>query len=369
MAKAVLKAKATLDNKQFKTGVQQMNQGVNRFANGQLKQMAGLIGGAFAVGVIINFGKELLSTADALDNTSRQIGIGVESLQALRRETELTAGSADKMDSTLRKLAKSMANAVAGESEQVDGFKDLGISMEEVTANGGDVGRIFEKIAIKVSGASLASKEASGASKILGRNYVELNTVMDTLADVGLENLKQQMLDTNQIMSEDTARAADIMEESFNRIGRSITTTFQEATVSTVNYFDKLTTVMARMEGMSIGKRAKFFSKALSSPAEFLAEILGTAAGETGGFGTEDSASSKPKVANRTAGADNAVKAPRIAAVKAADSIAKIGGIIGAQSSTRTASQKMDQSLMVQRSSMVALEEIKKNTAPIREGA
>jgi len=176
MAKAVIRAKATLDNRQFKTSVAQMNQGVKRFANGQIKQIGATMAAAFAVSAVIGFTREMLNAADAIDNASRQMQIGTEELQALRRMTELTAGSAEKMDGTLRKLTKSMGNAVAGESEQVDGFKDLGISMEEVQSL--SVDELFERISVAVSSASLASKEASGASKILGRNYVELNTVM-----------------------------------------------------------------------------------------------------------------------------------------------------------------------------------------------
>lgn len=358
MARAEIRARATLDNKQFKTGVAQMNQGVSRFANGQIKQMAGLIGGAFAVGAVINFTKEMFSAADALDNASKQMNIGVEELQALRRETELTAGSADKMDSTLRKLTKSMANAVAGESEQVDGFKDLGISMQEVQTL--SVDQLFEKIAVKVSGASLASKEASGASKILGRNYVELNTVMDTLATTGLENLKNQMLETNQIMSEGSVAAADAMEESFNRSIRGMTNTMREWAMNAIGRIqDVAAWAGARSAGATMDEAAI---------------IVGNQQVERRGIPSTaaDRKAQSSKLASAMVDPAKTAKAP---AIQAADQIAKIGGILGGQTSAREANQIAKQSLDLQRmtkdavvKSAMAAEETAKNTAPIREG-
>lgn len=367
MAKAVIKAKATMDNRQFKTGVAQMNQGVNRFANGQIKQMAGLIGGAFAVGAIINFTKEMFSAADAIDNSSKQMNIGVEALQALRRETELTAGSADKMDGTLRKLTKSMANAVAGESEQVDGFNDLGISIESL--KGMSVDKAFEKIAQKVSGAGLTSKEASGASKILGRNYVELNSVMRKVADIGLQGLIDQMIETNQIMSKDSIVAADAMEESFNRSVRSMTNTMREWAMDSIASIQRVAAAAGELAGDGI--TGKDIMGAVINPVGAASKFVGRVAG--GGNRAEMANPLEVRQNQSDLGGSgglvpDAVKSTRIAPVKASDSIAKIGGILGGQSAQKTQEQTMAKSLRVQRESMAALEEIKKNTAPIRGG-
>jgi len=356
MAKAVLKAKTTMDNRGFKVGMAQNQQAVKRFAGGQIKQIAGLIGGAFAVGAVVNFARELLSTADALDNAAKQMNIGVEELQALRRETELTAGSADKMDSSLRKLTKSMGNAVAGESEQVQGFRDLGISMEQVQTL--SVDQLFEKIAIKVSGASLASKEASGASKILGRAYVELNTVMQTVADVGLENLKNKMLETNQIMSEGSVLAADAMEESFNRKLKSMTNKLREFVVNAITARNELWAYWGARSGGATDQEASLIAFQQEDPL-FNAQ---TKTDER----ERKNASLSPSLIDK-------VKAPAatsnaVSAVTAADSIAKIGGILGGQTSQQTQEQTLSRSLRVQNESKAMLDEIKKNTAPIREG-
>lgn len=358
MARAEIRAKATLDNSQFKTGIAQMNQGVSRFANGQIKQMAGMIGGAFAVGAVVNFTKEMFNAADAIDNTAKQLGVGVEELQALQRETELTAGSAEKMTGALLKLAKAQANAAAGEISQADAFKDLGISMDQVRKL--NPAQLFELISQKVTSAGAVSKEASGASLVLGRSYVELNSVMKKVADEGLRNMTDGMIQANQIMTSDMVVAADRIEEQWNRVFRSITNQARKLALESVMGGGKIQAfVKARREG-----------KSFSEATDIAREASSIRISDTG---------AKTDASVNPIGADvSTTKAAKTAAlpqVQAADQIAKIGGIIGGQSAERKIESTLQSSLEIQKmikdatlETARASTQTSKNTAPILEG-
>ena len=373
MARAEFKARATLDNRQFKTGVAQMSQGVERFKSNQLRTLGGMIGGAFAAGAVINFGKEMLNTADAIDNTSKQLGVNAEQLQTLQRLTELTAGSSDKMTGALLRLAKAQAQAVGGEATPIRAFEQLGISMEEIQSM--NPAELFEKIAKAVDGAGSVSKEASGASLILGRSYAELNTVINQVANEGLENLKNQMIDTNQIMSEESVKAADEMEESFNRSVRGMTNTLRGWAVTAIGKIQSVAGA-AGSESASIrtpSQLAAAQGKFLFNPVGSIARLLGTAAG-SGNRASMAAGGGADGGAGGGAGESITSKIARAAAPKASDQVAKIGGILGAQgmsSAERLARDQLDQQKIandqLQRVAK-ASEATSKNTEPLAEG-
>jgi len=176
MATAELKARATLDNKGFQTGLAQMNQGVQRFASGQIKQVAGMIGGAFAVGAVINFTRNTMQAADRLQDVSQALGITAERLQTLEILAERNGSSAEAMGAALKRAALE------------------GVKIE-------DVAKVMRGIAVE-------GVSAEQALRVAGRSGAELNTVFDMIATQGLDNLQSELLRTNQIMSEGTVDAA-----------------------------------------------------------------------------------------------------------------------------------------------------------------
>lgn len=318
MARAEIRARATLDNKQFQAGLAQMNQGVQRFASGQLKQIGSMIGGAFAVGAVVNFAKSTLQAADAIDNTAKQLGVGVEELQALQREAELTTGSADKMTAALHRIAKAQAEAAAGDTNAVRAFEALGISLEEIQNLSPD--KMFELIAQKVKDVSPASTEAAAAGDIMGRGYTELQSVIDKVANEGLENLKNQMLETGQIMSEEMVTAADRMEEAINKASVGMTNSLRNWALSAIVKIKEVAAFWgAVFGGADFADAAAIASQTVQEELFKRDATTRKTGGTVGGFAAKPGKEFDP------------TQGISVSAPTAADQLAKIGGIVGGQ--------------------------------------
>jgi len=157
------------------------------------------------------------------------------------------------------------------------------------------------------------------------------------------------MLENNQIMTDGTTRAADAMEESMNRALKSMTIQMREWSVQAFSILNGVATFYNSIFG------GESYADSIQAAGAAYAGILDP---------PED-----PKKAGRRNGIPDdaeggATRAPR---PKAADSIAKIGGILGGQ--TRSAKdQAAMESLRNQATMVASLDEIQKNTAPIREG-
>jgi len=328
MATATLRARATLDNTGFKRGIAEMQQGVQRFGAGQLKQLGAMIGGAFAVGAVVNFVRNTGEAADEIQDLAQALGMSNEKLQTLQVLADRNGSSAEAMGAALKRAALE------------------GVSIE-------DVAKVMR--GIQVEGVS-----AEQAMRVAGRSGAELNTVFEMIATQGLDSLQAQLLNTNQIMSEDTVNAAGNMQKSFNRAITSMTNQLREFAVTALT---KLKTIAAFWGavagGASFGEASDIASETVAS--EF-AEKEGTSAG-LNKLQIDKGKTDKSKMAKESS---ISVAAPE------ADSLAKIGGIIGPQfNPMRQAAERnlkiAEAQEKLQQQMADALEKVEKNTSILQE--
>ena len=369
-AKAEILTAARIDDTLFHRGLASMKKGVQGFSTGALKQVAGAIGAAFAVRAVINFSKETLTAANALDNMSKSIGVDVENLQALQRISERAGVSAERLDTALHKIAKSQA-ATATNTKMAEAFATLGISAQELATLKPD--EMFERISRAMRNVAPNTLEAAAAMQILGSaglSSTQLNDVMNTVARDGLTNIKNQLLENNEIMSKDSVLAADQMEQAYTRMTDKMLTTGR-------NFFVKMTgglfafasavkyTWRDLVAGGSDGPKAwrEGWDKASADLFGDMS-VAGKPDKKTGG--TVRPAPAADEIAQRAA------KGITVGAPQAADSLAKIGGIIGGQ--TDPARMLAERNIKIQEKikeltekALEALNKVEKHTAPIEE--
>lgn len=305
-----------------------MEKRVDKFATSNLAQMGRRIGDAFSIYAVTRFVASVGKTADALDDLSKTTGVGVENIQALQVAFQIGGKEAGDLNGVLARLKKSQDEATAN-SNIAQSWKTLGISFEEVASLSPD--KLLEKIAraMQASAGNMAMGEAAG--NLLGRSYGELQGVMNNLATQGIDPLRESLKSTNQIMAEDSVRAAAQMQEAYERVGRKLKT---EGGNFAVSFFGGL-----RALGVAIG------GGGWNAAAE---DLFG--APEDGGDPQANFAANKRKQgsADMMRQAANKQRDKAIAAanawfseqsgkinvgdVKAADQLGKIGGYIGGQS-------------------------------------
>jgi len=257
-----------------------------------------------------------LSLADQIDNTAKQVNVSAESLQALRRATQLTTGDANKMDAALRRIATAQGRAALGMKEQKDAFEDLGISMEQISRLSPD--KIFELIAQKVSASGMASSDAGAASKILGEEMAQLNVVMQQVASEGLDGMTQAMLKNNEIMSNDTVKALDDLEQRWDTFTTKTKNKLAELVIGVLDFGEKVKQVFGWSAGPSFDVSQAEWMSQYKEPAKAVAK---------------EAAKEKKKVEREF----DPTEGVSVSAPQAADAIAKIGGIVGAQTDPQRA--------------------------------
>lgn len=344
MTAAELRAVAKLEGvPEWKAGMAQIEGSVSKFGTGQLKQLAGMVGGAFAVGAVVNFAKSTMAAADDMQDLARGIGIGVESLQALQLTAERAGAGADSMVAALRRIKKAQDESRSGNAEMQKDIKAMGFGLEEFNGIGAD--KIFERMSRALNDANVTSEEGAAAGGILGRGYQALATVMQDVAESGLNPMIAKLKEANQIMSEDSVAAAATMQEACENAATSIKT--------------KLGNVLTEFAG---GLYAAWQRMTGHSWDEISKDIFGDAYENKGGPGRSKVIPAEAKKAKTYAADFSKIT---VSDPQAADRLARMGGVIGGQTSPMiNALQRMEKEQKLTRMAAERTQEAAEKMAP-----
>jgi len=120
-----------MDSTQYRAGVRTAKGETNKFQK-HLATVGRSIAGAFAVGAIINLGRQYLEWASDLSVAARNVGILTSEMMALREiAVQANLGTGD-MQRLLAKLQSELFRAAAGAATSQKKFTDLGLSMREL---------------------------------------------------------------------------------------------------------------------------------------------------------------------------------------------------------------------------------------------
>jgi hypothetical protein len=347
MATAEIKSKASLDATQFNRGINGMKQSVSGFASGSMKQLGGMIAGAFAVGSVVNFAKNTLEAAQSLTEFSNNTNVNVERLQALRLVAERSGSSMEHMDTSLSRIYKAQAEAAGGNKNIIESFKRLGLSVDQVQSMQPD--QMFEAISKATLNVGAASEETAAAGTILGKGYVALNNTMNEVATGGLQNITDKLKENNEIMSNEAVNSAAIMQESYERLANSMKVTFGNVVIDFLGGLKVMALNYDNWVIRMVNPLRKMMGKEELKQTDVAMATFGDLSNKGG-----------RKQAGSTATTAKTLKDTLNLKVEAADSLGKIGGVMGGQT---------DPMLNAIQAQMRLLEEIEKNTSKAADQA
>jgi len=319
MAKAVIKTQVDANTRPFEQGLIRAGQSAERFKNTQIKQLGAAIGGIFAVRAVARFVGDIGKTSDKLQDMAANLNIGVEQLQALQVAAERGGSSAEELNGVLLRAARA------------------GVGIETVA-----------KAYLGLDNTLLSVQEAQ---TIAGRSGANLNAVFNQIANDGITNMTQSMLDANQIMTEDTVNAAGNMAKAYDRMATSIKNTLANLAVKaveTIKFAGAFWGAVAGGEG---------FSDAAATAMKTIREEM-----YKGIDPVKMGAAPQRAQARQRAQPEITVSAPQ-----AADSLARIGGMVGPQTSMRRGAEERmlkiaQQQEKLQEEMAAALKNIEANT-------
>jgi hypothetical protein len=168
-----------------------------------------LIGGlgiAAAVESLAELGKKSFENIVNIGLLSEKIGTSTEMLSVLSLAAKDVGVSQEQLGNGLIKLAKAQDQASQGSTKQVDAFKRLGISMQDVKSK--DPGQLFVQIADRMGTFEGGAKKAAIAQVLFGKSGSDLIPVLNELANGGFQKVADKAHRMGLAMSQDVVDGA-----------------------------------------------------------------------------------------------------------------------------------------------------------------
>lgn len=207
MAQAELKVIAKLDSSQVASGLSSMSS--------QLSGMKGMIAGAFGVGAILSFGKNLLRTADDMAKIAGATNLTLGKLVALKTVAAENNVNMEGLSLVLGKVRDAQGKVVSLSPEMIKALAALKINAEEFIGAGTD-----EALAMIAKGyvdAKGSAEAYSAVIDILGKSGGKSIDMLKALAGEGLAPLAERTKDATDGFNALAAAQGNI-EKFFNSI-------------------------------------------------------------------------------------------------------------------------------------------------------
>ena len=198
------------------------------FSGGVSKGLAAIGGaatlaatGITAVGTsIVSNAKETAAYGDNIDKLSQKIGISAEAFQEWDYVFSQNGTDIGILQTGMKKLSDSFADAAGGSSSAIAKFEALGLSMQDL--QGLSQEDLFSTVVEKLQEMGPSAERTAIAADLLGKSATELGPLFNqTAADT--EALKQQAHDLGMVMTNDAVKASAAFTDAMDNLKRAAT--------------------------------------------------------------------------------------------------------------------------------------------------
>lgn len=198
--------------------------GINSKIQGMSKQlrMAGIgmvaAGGAITAALTMSI-KKFAEMGDEVAKMSARTGFATESLSEWRHALEICGANLDTLEKGVKKMSKSIVDADEGMATYIRAFDRIGLSVEDLVGLSPE--KQFEKIAMAIGGLEDPTLRSATAQDIFGRAGTQLLPLFDQSAE-GIAKLRQEAHDLGIVLSEETAKKAEDLNDAMTRVDGAI---------------------------------------------------------------------------------------------------------------------------------------------------
>jgi hypothetical protein len=321
--------KIGVDATKFETDLKRVQGLGEKFGNSFKSAITSKLGQALTVGAVVGFAKSVIDASDRIKDLSDQLNITTNDVQRLQILSSETGISFDQFAKILEKTAKARIEATSGDEAQIQSMKALGVSMSDLTND--QISNI--QLSIKLANAYKESGQSAQATTAITDLYgLKLRAAAAALADY--ESTASRDLISEKTIS-DLSKSNDLLDEQYRRLkaissptiaaGLKVTADALENLLSGVNSnaLDQYTAVAS---GQVNPTKGTFMQSALAFSKSSLASKFANTLTDTT---NNPPPISEPKFER--------VKGDKFSFGGPQDSLARIGGFTGFQSSQDTA--------------------------------
>lgn len=229
---------------------------------GSVSGLAGAFGVAFSVGAVVNFGKELLNTADHIQKVHDRTGLTTKEVQQFSYAAEQSGNTLDDLTSAISQMQNRL---VSGDKSAIQAVKELGLNLRALTV--ASPGEQMRMIATALAAIQDPATRAAIAMDVFGKSGAE---ILPTLTSDF-----NKLADAAPAMSDATVKALDRAGDAFTGFWTSIKVGAAEGINHLVDLGSELEKLAFRFAGMSPPVKAFDISTAmLSEHQSTLHEVL-----------------------------------------------------------------------------------------------
>ena len=197
--------------------------GLRRFVS-----LGATLGAGAMVAAVMQVSSGFAQAGDSVAKTADRLGVGIEALQELRHAADLSGVQANTFDSSMRRLNRRMAEAVAGRNQQVATLFDrLGISLRDAN---GEV-RTAADVLPELADAFAANTNASVRTRMAFALFDSEGVSLVNMLAVGSERLAEMREEAHalgRVIDEEAARESEGYIDTLTRF-RAATTGLRNA--------------------------------------------------------------------------------------------------------------------------------------------
>jgi hypothetical protein len=166
------------------------------------------IAGAFTVGAVLNFGKEIVALGGQITDLAARTGLSVEGVQEFKYAAEQTGSSIDAFAGAATKLQDKL---VSGDKGLVGAFQKLGLSAEDLRNASPE--ELFTQVADAVGRVPDPMRQTQLALDLFGKSGAEILPAIKA----GFSDLREEARLTGQVLSKEDVAALDDFGDAFDR--------------------------------------------------------------------------------------------------------------------------------------------------------
>lgn len=193
-----------------------------------IKIMAVAAAAAATIGGLAVLTKKAIDAASAINDTSENLGFGVEALQEWRYAAELSGVSQERFDKSLQKFIRNIGEAAQGTGAAKTAFDTLGITVTDAQGNLRDTESVLNEVSDALQGVEDPTARVRLAFNLFGKDGVALVNLLSN-GSAEIEKMRQRARDLGIVLEEDLIRNADKAGDELDTLSKVVSVNMARA--------------------------------------------------------------------------------------------------------------------------------------------
>jgi hypothetical protein len=142
--------------------------------------LAEVIVGAFSIEALKSFAESVIDLEVKSTHLAETFGISLDAISAMNAAATVTGKSLEDVTGAMTRLERASAQAQAGAAKDVEAFRALGITVQQLQTMKPDA--LFQSVAVALTGMEGSAKKTANAVQLFGRNISEILPILRQMA-------------------------------------------------------------------------------------------------------------------------------------------------------------------------------------------